>query len=256
MKTAEKAKACLVAAATLALATTLLSHTSSAQQDGCGASQVAQSNLRLLRAAEDKGRIIAANSLTNQWATTLPTVMLELRGFAGAAASWSNEQQVYFLSLTDVLRSMLANNVRAIAQFRACDDPAIIRPLVWAARGQNQSIRVNATLILGNVVDNTTVCFVLHHLLDPSISLNGRANLLGVVVAMASYAYKENVAAIERMLTAIEQKIANETGDLSQTKRLVADLRARVSTSPNSGSSLPPDLRTPCADYDYRAQVG
>ena len=153
------------------------------------------------------------------------------------------------------MRNVLANNAEAIKVFRACRTDATIKPLVWGARGQQQGIRVNATLILGNVIDNTTVCFVLHHLRQPNINnnVNGRANLLGVTVAMASYAYKENVQAIEETLRIIDPKIESEKGDLSQTKKIIAELRARVGLSSNRDTPLPEELRKYCADYNYNA---
>jgi len=162
------------------------------------------------------------------------------------------DAQFYFVALTDVLRTIVSNNVEAIGLFRACDDPKIVRPLVWAARNvSNSSARINATLVLGNIVDNTTVCFVLHHLRDPKISINGRANLLGVTLAMAGYAYEENAKAIEDTIAIVQRNISTVQMDLTQTQKLIADIGARVRSSANRNTPLPPSLREPCASYGY-----
>src|SRR5882672_1505109 len=186
-----------------------------AQEGRCAPNAGATANLDLVRLADnDKTRAVAASSLISDWRGALPTVMLELTKTSGPVERWRPDQNSYFLSISDILRTTLSNNVDAITLFRRCDIPAIIRPLIWAARGPNQGIRLNATLVLGNTVDNTTVCYVLHHLQDSTISANGRANLLGVTLAVAGYAYLENVRAIEQTLEKIRPQL---NADLGQT---------------------------------------
>jgi hypothetical protein len=244
----------LAAAAAFANLLALALPASSAAQSNCATSTGAQGLLKMVKGADDKSRIIGAGSLVAEWETSLPTIMLELRNFPGPSTNWSAEQQTYLLSVTDILRS-ITSNTKAIARFRECDEASMIKPLVWGARGQNPGIRVNATLVLGNVVDNTSVCYVLRHLRDPTISVNGRANLLGVTIAMASYAYKENVAAIEQTLRLIESQTAKEQGDLTPTKKLIAELRSRTNRSPNKDDDLPPALSEPCGKYKYDGPI-
>ena len=130
-------------------------------------------------------------------------------------------------------------------------ETAVVRPLLWAARGQNQSLRLNATLILGNVVDNTTVCYVLHHLRDPDINPNGRANMLGVTLAVASYAYEENANAIEETL-----KLLRVGSDMAQTQKIATDVAERVKVSSNRSRKLAvAGLEEPCAKYKYEDKV-
>jgi hypothetical protein len=217
----------------------------------CAAKPAVDLDLVALKSGGDKTRIATATKLVNQWSRTLPTIMVALTSFPPSTTSRPNVQQDYFLSIVDVLRSILTENTEAIRVFRSCRNDAMIKSLVSAARGEHPGIRVNATLILGNVIDNTTVCFVLHQLRDPSISVPGRANLLGITVAMASYAYKENAQAIEETLRSLAPTIESEKGDLAQTKNLIADLRARVSGSSNRDTRLPQELRKYCAAYDY-----
>src|SRR6185295_17781680 len=170
------------------------------QAEQCTRNSRAETYLVSVKAQEDKARGAAASALINDWRTALPTIMEEFRAVKGASDRWPPDQQSYLLSITDIIRTILSANAEAITLFRACDDGFIIKPIIWAARGQNPSLRLNATLILGNTVDNTTICYLLHHLRDPNISSNGRANLLGATVAVASYAYKENVLSIEKTL--------------------------------------------------------
>jgi hypothetical protein len=221
-----------------------------AQDRRCAPNAGATVNLDLVRGADnDKTRAVAASSLINDWRTAMPTVMLELSKTSGPVERWRPDQVSYFLSISDVLRTTLSNNVDAITLFRACRTPEVVRPLIWAARGPSQGIRLNATLILGNIVDNTTVCFVLHHLQDPSISANGRANLLGVTLAVAGYAYLENVNAIERTFQKIESQVGAE---LAQTQKLMSDVLTRTKTSQNRLIPLGREgLADPCAMYPY-----
>ena len=105
----------------------------------------------------------------------------------------------------------------------------------------------------GNIVDNTSVCFVLHHLRDPNLSVNGRANLLGVTYAVASYAYSDNVKAIDDTLDVLRPKIDQNA---TQTLKLVNDIASRVNASTNKSTTLEQaDLKEPCTGYDYNAPL-
>jgi len=216
----------------------------------CSHNADAAVNLELVRAADnDKTRAVAASSLIKEWPTTLPTVMRELAKNSGPTDRWPADQSSYFLSVTDILRTVLSTNVDAISLFRMCDDVSIIKPLIWAARGQNQAMRLNATLILGNTVDNTTVCYVLHHLRDPSISANGRANLLGVTFAVAGYAYLENSREIQKTLDGLKSRIEPE---MAQTQKLIADVSTRANANSNKLTPMAQaGLAGACASYDY-----
>jgi hypothetical protein len=225
-----------------------------AQADECAPNPGVRNELASLRSVDDKVRIAAATSLTGKGAATLPTAMAELKNFRGSTDNLSTAEQSYFVSITDILRTIVSNSTAAITQFRKCDDPSVIKPLIWAAKGANPNMRVNSTLVLGNVIDNTTVCFVLHHLVkDDRITTNGRANLLGVTVAMASYAYRENADEIGIMLGKIEQ--VPSLADLVQTQNLIVEIGRRVQGSTNRGTSLNPTLPKFCYQYDYNGPL-
>jgi hypothetical protein len=65
-----------------------------------------------------------------------------------------------------------------------------------------------STLILANVIDNTTVCVPIDHLYDPSISINGRANLLSVVSVVAPWAYRQKYDNISKVQARISSTIS------------------------------------------------
>jgi hypothetical protein len=87
-----------------------------------------------------------------------------------------------------------------IEYFRSLDDLNVIMTLVDMATSDNRGIRINATLILANVVDNTTLCAVINKLLSGNINDNSQYNLLQVVKVVAGYAREENRAWIKPVL--------------------------------------------------------
>jgi hypothetical protein len=129
-----------------------------------------------------------------------------------------------------------------------------VKVLAWAARSDDAGLRLNAANILANVVDNTTICFIVHHLRDSSISRPGRANLLGVTRAMASYAYKDNVEAIAAVLGRIGAALNSSSGDLTQTRSIMVDITDRLQRSANKNAPIPVELRDFCKDYPYTDQ--
>src|SRR5262245_10051056 len=89
----------------------------------CSARPADELDLAMLKSGGDKTRIATANTLVNQWRTTLPTLMVALTGFPGPTTSTPNQQD-YFLSIVDVLRSILTENTEAIRIFRICRNDA------------------------------------------------------------------------------------------------------------------------------------
>ncbi|CDX15783.1 exported hypothetical protein [Mesorhizobium sp. ORS 3324] len=79
-----------------------------------------------------------------------------------------------------------------IQAFRCQDDLATIRKIIAFARIDERVTRINASLLLANVVDNTTLCGVLEELFDHSLNDNARYNLWQVVLVVARYARVEN----------------------------------------------------------------
>jgi hypothetical protein len=196
----------------------------------------------------------AAADLGRLGKDALPGLMAAIPGAMEHNAesnSWPPAELDFASLLTDVIRAILSDDTRAILQFRACTTAAITKPLIWAARGDNQRLRVNSANILANVIDNTTVCFVLHHLRDRMISTAGRANLLGVTNSMASYAYKENVASITETVNIVFKQIGDGMG-FEQTRAIIRDITSRMAKSENKGTPLG-GLGKYCANYDFNA---
>jgi hypothetical protein len=216
------------------------------------------SALRSLQASDEPTRLAAATALGQIGKDALPALMAaipEHMRHNAESSAWPAVQRDFAIVLTDVIRAILSGDRQAILRFRQCTTDAIIKPLIWAARGDNQRLRVNAANILANIIDNTTVCFVLHHLRDATISTSGRANLLGVTNSMASYAYKENVASITKTIEIVTAQIGSSPG-LDQSRSIIKDISARTAQSQNKNTSLEvADLKKYCDDYDFNAAM-
>jgi hypothetical protein len=228
-----------------------------AQSTGaCDVNPLTIVTLKTVRSGDDGARIEAARSFLDNWRVNLPGLIKEVGQLpSGKTSSWLAPDLRYATFLTDVVKTILSANDQAIPLFRLCDNDRIIKVLAWGARSDERALRLNAANILANVVDNTTVCFVLHHLRDPAINANGRANLLGVAVAVGSYAYKENVEAIGATLDQLRTSLAASHDDLSQTQKLIVELASRVQRSSNGNTPLPDALSAYCKSYDYRGSL-
>ena len=137
------------------------------------------------------------------------------------------------LAAAKAMRVILDENTGpAIQLFRSKDDVDVISVLSYGARvpdvsdSPNRDLRLNTTLVLGNVIDNTTVCVPMDHLFDPQITVNGRANLLAVVSVVASWALSKNLENIEKVISYTENVIG--TNNVSDTMRILASLKKKV----------------------------
>jgi hypothetical protein len=92
---------------------------------------------------------------------------------------------------------------------------------------------------------------ILHHLQDKTISVNGRANLLGITVAVASYAYKDNIEAINETLRHVQQNLPGSKEELAQTQQLTIEIAGRALKSGNANTPLPDSLKDYCRGYRY-----
>jgi hypothetical protein len=120
-------------------------------------------------------------------------------------------------------------------------DDEIVRGLVPLAGGNLSETRVPATLILGNVVDNTNVCYAIAHLANtPEISPSGRINLLQVVLQVARYAFADTAVWITTLAAQIRAELAQEQS-VSKTIDILDRIDARLANRTN-GQSL--TLRT------------
>jgi hypothetical protein len=215
------------------------------------------SALKGLQSNDEPTRLTAASTLGQIGKDALPALMAaipQLLRRNAEPSTWPSTQRDVAIVLTDVIRAILSDDRPSILRFRQCTTDAIIKPLTWAARGDNQRLRVSAANILANVVDNTTVCIVLHHLRDTNISTNGRANLLGVTNSMASYAYRENVTDISKTLEIVNAQIGSTPG-LDQSRSIVRDIYSPLAQSENKDTSLQSSLKEYCGNYNFNTPL-
>ncbi len=201
-------------------------------------------------------RYEAVKTLKRDWPSQIGRVLKEITGFKdeiNAIAQPRNEKRrVYFRAMTDALRAMINEGGRdAITLFRKSDDHDVIVTLVRAARGQDRGIRINATLILANVADNSSVCVAIDELRDPKLDDNGRINLLQVVRTVASYMYKESWQAANKSLRVVESRLDRKSQDYKRSLNLIRDIDARLKRNDRKNQSAPP-RHSSCANYIYR----
>ncbi len=188
------------------------------------------------------------------------------------ASGTSKDASSRLLSVTAAFRAIMtrlvssdqiAGNTKGlddfIAKFRAADDLDIVSVLSYGTRSEIPDLRLNSVSILGNVIDNTTVCVPLAHLNDPTLldspnGINGRANLLAVISVVAPWAYKENFNNITRTRQAIFNSLRSNVGDpnLKYTFYALDNIAVRLeSQTPTSNQKfdLPVQWRLNCQAY-------
>ncbi len=151
-----------------------------------------------------------------------------------------------------------------IRLFRTHDGIDVTSVLTYAARSDVYDARLNAVLLLGNIIDNTTVCVPLVHLNDPALTatdygINGRANLLGIISVVAPWAYAENYAAIKATVAKIRRNTETATG-VETTRNLLDNIDSRLglqTEKTNKSVALPDAFRAPCKSYvlSYRPSI-
>jgi len=166
-----------------------------------------------------------------------------------------------FLRATGAVRTIMAINNspeeklrKVIEEFRKANSPDVASVLSFGARSDDYNTRLNAMLVLSNVVDNTTVCAPIDHLYDAGAldqgtgaAIKGRANLLAVVSVVAPWAYKENYANISNVREFWSKKIPPNDPKFKQTLEILENIRARLDSQKSSGSNrfvpIPEDLQ-------------
>lgn len=212
---------------------------------------------RDLSSSQPEQRYLAVEVLKRNWETQMGPVLKEISGFRGEIENITDtkdaKQRLYFRGLTDALRAMINQGGRdAIKRFRSLDDHDVITTLVRAARGRDRGIRINATIILANVSDNSSVCIPIDELRDPKISDNGRINLLQVVLTVASYMYQENWQATTTTLRIVRSQL-DEKGseDFAGALKFMKEIDARLARNDRKETPAPARHKS-CAEYQYR----
>ena len=224
-----------------------------AQENPCGGNELTRVTLANVRSAGKDVQNKAAISLIQNWSSSLPDLMREIAQIKPSSlGTLGPVEKQWAVFVVEIVKTMLASNDQSISLFRRCPIKGeAVKVLSWLARSDDAAFRLNAANILANAVDNSTVCFVVHHLRDLSISRPGRANLLGVTRAMASYAYKDNVEAIASVVERIGKAIDGSSEDLTQTRNIMVDITDRLQRSSNRNAPIPAELKDYCKDYQY-----
>jgi hypothetical protein len=193
------------------------------------------------------------------------------------APKFSPAAQSKFLSATGAIRGLMTRASASdeklktimlnqiIQRFRELDDLNVTSVLTYGARSDNFDMRLNSVVILGNVIDNSTVCVPLAHLNDPALAsadygINGRANLLSIISVVAPWAYKQNFNSIKDTRKAINDAIPKNEPSLKQTYLILENIEKRleVQTDANNKSvNMQPEWVSDCKKYidAYRPEL-
>jgi DNA-binding XRE family transcriptional regulator len=148
---------------------------------------------------------------------------------AALEQSKKNPSLNYSYNVTQTLNMLVQSN-EDIQDFRCQDTLATIQSILSFARLGERSIRINSSLLLANVVDNTTLCAVLNDLSDPSLDDNTRYNLWQVVRVVAQYARPENKVWIIQTVQRNEILLSEKTG-YEKTRSLMDDVKRVVAAN-------------------------
>jgi hypothetical protein len=242
----------------------------------CGAAQAQVSNncavyFDAVTASSKEAVPVVPDKLLANWSSALPCLVKIIESLKDqvTGSALNPDARSKMLSATAAFRSIVTKlNVsdqaagnssgldEFIKQFRLADNLDVVSVLSYGARSDVYDIRLNSVLLLGNVIDNTSVCVPLAHLNDPTLmtsanGMNGRANLLGIISVVAPWAYKQNFENIEKTRDFINTQIANDN-NAKATSNLIENIRVRLksqNTDSNRNVDLPQQWRIACKGY-------
>ena len=176
----------------------------------------------------------------------------------GLPVTLGESNHLYRLNrLFDAIRTIIASNEPlAIQKLREFDDTVVVEILTEAGTSIDSKTRMNAILILGNIIDNTTVCVPIDYLYNPEFILDldgndyrakARANLLAVIAVVAPWAYRENWENLSRLKAYFESKDI-EWRKFPKTKQVLENLGIRLKRDipSNELQKLPEALKVDC----------
>lgn len=112
------------------------------------------------------------------------------------------------------------------------NDDKVVEVLIPLSAGTHPETRIPATLVLGNVVDNTNVCLVIAHLAQTNdLDVNGQFNLLQVVRQVADYAFVETSGWIVKLVDLKKGQIKGAV-DMGSTEKLLSRIRQALPLKP------------------------
>jgi hypothetical protein len=213
---------------------------------------------------------VVSEALLADWNPALPCLVRILSRMKDDVGSQPTQQtRSKMLSVTGALRNIILkfsdpNDPKKVVEmaafikkFRELDDIATISVLTWGARSDSPDLRSNSLLVLGNVIDNTTVCVPLTHLNDPTLiasayGVNGRANLLSLLSVVAPWAYKENSENIARTRASIAGQVNSNDPNLKGTVARLENINTRLgdnTATSNRSVPMPEAWRLECKAY-------
>jgi hypothetical protein len=144
-----------------------------------------------------------------------------------------------------------------IAEFQKYQAVDVTSVLTFGAHSDSYDMRLNSVLILGNVLDETSVCVPLVHIYDPRLDgsdygVNGRANLLGLLSKVAPWAYYEDFRNITNTRKFVSNKVAKDDPNLIGTNKLLDNIDKRLSSQTNQTNKnvhLPKKFKDVCRTY-------
>jgi hypothetical protein len=218
------------------------------------------------RGGSDYSPPIPDDMLTNDKIDlALPCLIRAIKNMRGEikSADFGEPTRGKFNRATGAIHSMMVNNEknaeaskRIITALRLNNSIDAVSVLTFGLRGSDYGSRLNALVILGNIIDNTTVCVPIDHLYDPVLDQDGdlpakwRANLFGVVAVPAPWANKENYNAIARVRAFWAHKV-EQSDKLKPLADVLANIEDRLNsrTNVNRTQSLQQAGLTSCLTY-------
>jgi hypothetical protein len=225
---------------------------------------------------------IVPDRLLTNWATAIPCLVQIVGGVKDSVTSPNPSPEIRskLLSATGAIRAIMTTLSAAdekaksgsdpnaprqdtlnefINLFRTLDNLDVISVLTYGMRSDSYDMRLNSVLILGNVIDNSTICVPLIQVYDKrgekeSSYVNGRANLLAVISVVAPWAYRENYDNIQRTKDFVQRKVGTDAS-IPTTGKILVNIDQRLKSQvgdTNKNVQLSPEIKSNCAAYMKR----
>ena len=95
---------------------------------------------------------------------------------------------------------LLSLRPRGIETFRKLDDLELISEIVRVIAAGSRGVRISGSLLLANIVDNTTLCAVINALADERLDQFARFNFIQILKVVSGYANQDNTKWIDQVL--------------------------------------------------------
>lgn len=219
----------------------------------CGPAQ-AQNTCAAVEKTIASGGFIPRTALKD-WTAVLPCLENYLASLATygnadeAIKTLSDKNFIWGATLaTTAMRAILDDNGKsAAALFQRGQTLRTISVLALAAMSDAHDARVNATVVLANVIDATTICVPEDYLYYGNISDNGRANLLALVSIPLGSVSQAEIANLKRLIGFYSTSAAGASFD---TRRMVQSISAKVDAAARSApTTFPPGFANLCGSY-------